>query len=161
MTTTEQLARHQSTGPGGTPGGLPWTNRPNLKVAWEPNFAPGLMVKMDVFNIFNNQKVTSVSEVAEDSATGAPLNTYLLPRSYQEPRSFRFTVQYEFAAPVAAPEPVAPPPAKTCVDLDDDADGVNNCDDKCPGSTAGSAVGADGCPVPPPEPAMEPKPFRG
>ncbi|MFC3550257.1 outer membrane beta-barrel protein, partial [Lysobacter cavernae] len=36
--------------------------------------------------------------------------------------------------PVAAvPAPVAP----ACADLDDDGDGVNNCDDKCPGSQAG------------------------
>jgi len=65
------------------------------------------------------------------------------------------------AEPVAV---VAAPPAKTCADLDDDSDGINNCDDKCPGSTAGQAVGADGCPLPPapePEPVMEPKPFRG
>jgi OOP family OmpA-OmpF porin len=61
-----------------------------------------------------------------------------------------------------APEPV-PVVQKTCADLDDDGDGVNNCDDKCPGSQAGMAVGPDGCPVPPPEPepVMEPKPFRG
>ena len=47
---------------------------------------------------------------------------------------------------VAAPPP--PPPAKTCADLDDDGDGVNNCNDKCPGSQAGQAIGPDGCPVP-------------
>jgi OOP family OmpA-OmpF porin len=64
-------------------------------------------------------------------------------------------------APAPAPEPVAPPPAKTCADLDDDSDGVNNCDDKCPGSPAGSAVGPDGCPVPAPEPEpLPPKPYR-
>jgi OOP family OmpA-OmpF porin len=66
------------------------------------------------------------------------------------------------AAP--APEPVAAPPAKTCADLDDDGDGVNNCDDKCSGSVAGQAIGPDGCPLPAapePEPAPEPKPFRG
>jgi len=64
------------------------------------------------------------------------------------------------AAPAPEPVPVA---EKTCADLDDDGDGVNNCDDKCPGSTAGQPVGADGCPVPAPEPepVMEPKPFRG
>ena len=46
--------------------------------------------------------------------------------------------------------------------MDDDGDGVNNCDDKCPASEAGSAVGADGCPVPAePEPTPEPKPYRG
>lgn len=43
-----------------------------------------------------------------------------------------------------APAPVAP----NCADLDDDGDGVNNCDDKCPGSQAGQTIGPDGCPVP-------------
>jgi OOP family OmpA-OmpF porin len=64
------------------------------------------------------------------------------------------------AEPVAA---VAPVVQRTCADLDDDGDGVNNCDDKCPGSMAGQGVGADGCPVPAPEPEpmQEPKPFRG
>ena len=61
------------------------------------------------------------------------------------------------AAPPAPPAPAAP----SCADADDDGDGVNNCDDKCPGSPAGMAVGPDGCPVPAPEPVPEPKPFRG
>jgi len=47
------------------------------------------------------------------------------------------------AAPVA-PAPVAP----SCADLDDDGDGVNNCDDKCPNSQPGQTIGPDGCPVP-------------
>jgi OmpA-OmpF porin, OOP family len=49
-------------------------------------------------------------------------------------------------APVApvAPAPVAP----SCADLDDDGDGVNNCDDRCPNSQPGQTVGPDGCPVP-------------
>jgi OOP family OmpA-OmpF porin len=70
-------------------------------------------------------------------------------------------VRYTFGGETAAPPPPPPPPApaKTCADLDDDGDGINNCDDKCLGSTAGQAVGPDGCPVP--EPVQEPKPFRG
>ena len=52
----------------------------------------------------------------------------------------------DLAEPVATPEPQAP--QQTCADLDDDGDGVNNCDDKCPGSRAGQAIGPDGCPVP-------------
>ena len=45
--------------------------------------------------------------------------------------------------------PVAPPPAApSCADLDDDGDGVNNCDDKCPDTKPGTVVGPDGCPVP-------------
>lgn len=44
--------------------------------------------------------------------------------------------------------PVVPGPMQTCSDLDDDRDGVNNCADTCPDSTAGQAIGNDGCPVP-------------
>lgn len=47
-------------------------------------------------------------------------------------------------APVA-PAPVAAP---NCADSDSDGDGVNDCDDKCPGSQAGQTIGPDGCPVP-------------
>ena len=50
-----------------------------------------------------------------------------------------------------APEPVAVEPAPAepqpdCATLDDDKDGVNNCDDKCPATAAGQIVGPDGCP---------------
>jgi outer membrane lipase/esterase len=72
-------------------------------------------------------------------------------------------VRWEFggaAAPVEA-EPAPEAPAQTCADLDDDGDGINNCDDKCPASASGEAVGADGCPVPAEQPAVEPKPYRG
>jgi hypothetical protein len=82
--------------PRGTAGRLPWTNSIDLNVGYAPSWAPGLMFKVDVFNVMNSQKVTSVSEVAEDADTGIPLNTYLLPRSYQAPRSVRFMVQYDF-----------------------------------------------------------------
>lgn len=48
------------------------------------------------------------------------------------------------APPPPAPAP-APAPAPSCADLDDDKDGVNNCDDKCPASAPGETVGPDGC----------------
>ncbi len=51
------------------------------------------------------------------------------------------------AAPAAGLVP-APVPQKTCADQDDDGDGVNDCDDKCPSSQAGQAIGPDGCPLP-------------
>ena len=47
------------------------------------------------------------------------------------------------AAPMVPVVPVA-----SCASLDDDRDGVNNCDDACPESTAGQAIGDTGCPVP-------------
>ncbi|WP_164978517.1 TonB-dependent receptor [Pseudoxanthomonas composti] len=82
--------------PRGTAGRLPWTNTIDLNVAYFPSWAPGLQFKMDVFNVFDNQKVTAISEVAEDATTGAPLATYGRWRSTQAPRSFRFMVQYDF-----------------------------------------------------------------
>jgi OOP family OmpA-OmpF porin len=52
------------------------------------------------------------------------------------------------AKAVVAPPPPPAPAAPSCADLDDDGDGVNNCDDKCPSSQAGQTIGPDGCPVP-------------
>ena len=50
--------------------------------------------------------------------------------------------------PPQTPIGPAPTPVADCSSLDDDGDGVNNCDDKCPGSQAGQTIGPDGCPVP-------------
>lgn len=50
---------------------------------------------------------------------------------------------------VAAPqknEPTPVGPKMSCKDMDDDKDGVNNCDDRCAGTPAGTIVGPDGCP---------------
>ena len=43
------------------------------------------------------------------------------------------------AAPVAA--------ADACASKDSDADGVNDCDDKCAGTAAGTKVDEQGCPI--------------
>jgi outer membrane lipase/esterase len=72
-----------------------------------------------------------------------------------------FRMEFGAAAPAVVEEVVATEPEKTCADLDDDGDGVDNCEDKCPATPAGEAIGPDGCPVPAPEPeVMEPKPYR-
>jgi OOP family OmpA-OmpF porin len=46
-------------------------------------------------------------------------------------------------------EPAAVPPAAKleCADRDTDHDGVNDCDDKCPGTLAGTKVDDLGCPI--------------
>jgi len=82
--------------PRGTAGRLPWTQNLDLNVAYRPAFVEGLQFKMDIFNVLNSQKVTSVNEVAEIAATGAASETYLAPASFQAPRSVRFMVQYDF-----------------------------------------------------------------
>lgn len=38
-------------------------------------------------------------------------------------------------------------PIEDCSTMDSDADGVNNCLDKCPGTIAGSKVDSQGCPI--------------
>lgn len=82
--------------PRGTKGRLPWSSNLDLNLAYTPNWAKGLMFKVDVFNVLNKQQVISVVETAEDAATGLPSDTYLLPASWQSPRSVRFMVQYQF-----------------------------------------------------------------
>ncbi|MDH5821794.1 OmpA family protein [Luteimonas sp. RD2P54] len=47
-----------------------------------------------------------------------------------------------------APVAPAPAPVDNCADRDSDGDGVNDCDDRCPDTQAGTTVGPDGCPVP-------------
>ena len=39
-----------------------------------------------------------------------------------------------------------PPPPADCSTMDSDGDGVNDCEDKCPATPAGTLVGPDGCP---------------
>nr|WP_295377438.1 TonB-dependent receptor [Pseudoxanthomonas sp.] len=82
--------------PRGTAGRLPWTTTFDLNIAYRPSFAEGLQFKLDVFNVFDSQKVTSYNETAEVANTGAASETYLLPLSFQAPRTVRFMVQYDF-----------------------------------------------------------------
>ena len=60
-----------------------------------------------------------------------------------------FSIVSRFGEPAAAPEqaaPPPPPPANDCSTQDSDNDGVNDCEDKCPATAAGTIVGPDGCP---------------
>jgi OOP family OmpA-OmpF porin len=60
-----------------------------------------------------------------------------------------FSIVSRFGEPAAAPAPAAaPPPAPVndCSTQDSDNDGVNDCEDKCPATAAGTIVGPDGCP---------------
>lgn len=58
-----------------------------------------------------------------------------------------FSLLAKLGSPPVAPAPVEPAPAPVdCSTLDSDQDGVNNCEDKCPDTAAGTIVGPDGCP---------------
>jgi len=49
--------------------------------------------------------------------------------------------------PRAVAEAPTPAPADDCAARDSDRDGVNDCDDKCPGTMTGSQVDDQGCPI--------------
>ncbi len=76
--------------PRGTRGRLEWTRNLSLQVAYEPQWAKGLWAKVDVFNVTDEDTVTSVRE------RQSPRNRYLQPITWQAPRSVRLSVGYDF-----------------------------------------------------------------
>ncbi len=83
--------------PRGTSGRTPWTRTLDLNAQWRPAFAEDrLAFKLDVFNVFDSQRVTSVNEFGEDSAGNWQPNVWQSATGYQAPRSVRFMVQYDF-----------------------------------------------------------------
>jgi OOP family OmpA-OmpF porin len=120
---------------------------------WDPMATAGVGVQYNV-----NENLALRGELAarydHDNNTENNLAEAL---GYDVKRKSGFTdgivsvgVTYTFGSH-AAPAPVhtaAPPttPPVDCHTLDDDHDGVNNCDDRCPDTAAGTIVGPDGCP---------------
>jgi hypothetical protein len=82
--------------PRGTKGRLPWTNQLDLGLTYTPNWAEGLLARVEVTNVLGTYKETSVIETAEVRATGLPSSTYMLPASFQPNRQVRFILQYDF-----------------------------------------------------------------
>jgi len=81
--------------PRGSRGRLPWTEQLNIGAEYRPAFADHkLGFNIDVFNVFTQQRKTSVIEVGE-SAAGAPVVTYMRPITFSTPRYFRFAVRYD------------------------------------------------------------------
>ena len=59
-----------------------------------------------------------------------------------------FLVNLGFVVPFGdKPGAAAPLVADECATRDTDADGVNDCDDKCPGTASGTKVDDQGCPI--------------
>ena len=80
----------------GDNGRTPNTWVMDLSGAYIPNWADGkLKFKVDVFNLFNNDRVLEYNEVKDSSRTSVDPN-YLNDVNYQTPRSVRFTVRYDF-----------------------------------------------------------------
>ena len=79
--------------PRGTLGRLSWDNRLDVNVVYKPSIVKGLALRMDIFNVFNKQTVTSVEERYNNGTQVR--NTYELPLSMTVPRSFKFTASYD------------------------------------------------------------------
>lgn len=90
----------------GDAGRTPWTQKLDLQVAYMPKMGDGkFTLQLDIFNVFNTQRVTTFNEVKDygrettgtstDTAGRASAN-YLQPTSFQVPRYFRLTGRYEF-----------------------------------------------------------------
>ncbi len=80
----------------GDQGRTPWAWTLDLSAAYVPNWADRrLKLKLDVFNLFNNDKVTEYNEFKEASRDVISPN-YLNDVNYQSPRSLRLTLRYDY-----------------------------------------------------------------
>lgn len=80
--------------PRGSQGRLPWQAQLDLNLAYQPRFAKGLSLKVDVFNVFDRQTVQRYNETREDG--GAIAKNYLQVAGRTAPRSVRLTAEYAF-----------------------------------------------------------------
>jgi hypothetical protein len=78
--------------PRGTVGRLPWDKNLDLNLVYKPLMAKGLALKVDVFNVFNNQVEQKVVE--RYNTNNARYNLYESVLSYTAPRSVKFTAEY-------------------------------------------------------------------
>ncbi len=75
----------------------PWTKRLDLGVTYRPNFADQkLAIKMDVFNVTDEQSVEQTNPHLYPRYSHTINNTYHMPLFYQTPRYVRFSVSYDY-----------------------------------------------------------------
>ncbi|MEZ2416930.1 TonB-dependent receptor plug domain-containing protein [Luteibacter sp. RCC_6_2] len=83
--------------PRGSRGRLPWTYQLALSAEYRPAmFDHNLALKIDVFNLFNQQREQNIDETYQ-TADGTLSPTYGRPLSFSVPRSFRLTARYDFS----------------------------------------------------------------
>jgi len=70
----------------------------DLNATYKPEWAKGVTISANVFNIFNKQHTTSINEVGEDN-NGNSLSdtTYKIPTSFQQPRYVQLSAEYDFS----------------------------------------------------------------
>lgn len=80
--------------PRGSIGRMPWEKRLDLNLAYSPQLIKGLTVKVDVFNVFNNQVALSNNPTYDDGDSSVITARYNEVMNYQSPRYAKFTVEY-------------------------------------------------------------------
>ena len=78
--------------PRGTAGSLPYDRNLDLNLVYKPAVVKGLSLKVDVFNVFDNQVAQKVVE--RYNTNNARYNLYESVLSYTAPRSVKFTAEY-------------------------------------------------------------------
>jgi hypothetical protein len=78
--------------PRGTMGRLPWTKTLDMNVVFRPAMVKDLSLKVDVFNVFNNQDVLKQNEQYNSGANISTL--YGGVSSYAAPRSVRLSAEF-------------------------------------------------------------------
>jgi hypothetical protein len=83
--------------PRGSRGRTPWTYQVDLSGQWTPSWAnKHLAFTVDVFNLFNSQRVLTRQDYGEtDVGVADPI--YNRPISFQAPRSIRLGARYDFS----------------------------------------------------------------
>lgn len=79
--------------PRGSLGRMSWDNKLDLNLVYKPAYFPGFSVKLDVFNVLNNQNVIKYNEVYNNRAAQQSIY-YGSVNSYAAGRSGRITAQY-------------------------------------------------------------------
>jgi hypothetical protein len=83
--------------PRGSQGRLPWNITLDANVVYQPAYAKGLKLRVDVYNLFNRQSALARLETHEASQDpNTVLSTYGSVVAYSAPRYVKFTAQYDF-----------------------------------------------------------------
>jgi len=79
----------------GALGTLPWEKRLDLAFMYKPEMFKGLLIKLDIFNVFNEQTVTSINEELNVRGAGSAVSaTSQMEQNYTAPRAFMLSAQY-------------------------------------------------------------------
>ena len=83
--------------PRGSMGNLPWDHKLDMNFVYKPEMVKGLSLRVDVFNLLNQQHIEAMEETHNTGGTGTPvLSTYGRVLSYSDPRTIRLGAEYNY-----------------------------------------------------------------